>query len=171
MEKPAKGVFLVAGRDLRDPNFARTVVLLVAYGPDGAAGVIVNRPLETTLGDALPELEKADEPSPALYFGGPVEPRRIWMLLRSEDQPDGTESVLEDVYVSSRSSVLEHLLGEEEKNFRVYSGFAGWAPEQLDWEIERGSWWLIEADADSIFTEDPSDLWQRLIRRTSSPLV
>lgn len=170
LEKPAKGMFLVAGRDLKDPNFARTVVLLVGYGEEGAVGVIVNRPSTARLPDLLPEVEAADE-LPPVYLGGPVAPAQMLMLVRSSSQPEEADAVFEDIYVSSSRTLLERLASEGGADLRVYAGYAGWAPGQLDWEIERGGWWLIPADAESIFDRDPDDVWPQLIRRTSSPLV
>ena len=169
-EKPAAGMFLVAGRDLQDPNFRHTVVLLVDYGRHGAAGVIVNRPSDKRLGELLPEIEGIADRPETVYEGGPVSPRGTLVLLRSETEPEDSQAVFDDVYVTSSRAQLERLLGGKEQ-FRVYAGYAGWTSGQLDWEIAQGGWWLLPADVGTVFGDAPEEDWRRLVRATSSPLA
>jgi putative transcriptional regulator len=163
------GSFLVASRELRDPNFRETVVLIVEHNRRGGAlGLIVNRPSEVTLSQLLPELEAA-RGEDHVYRGGPVDPMQVTLLMRSsEPESDGAhpaQHVFEDVYFSSSRGLLQWLATDPEptERFRVFAGHSGWAPGQLEMEIEAGGWHVLKGDAAAIF-EEPSDMiWPRLI--------
>ncbi len=169
-DKPGKGMFLVAGRQLQDPNFARSVVLLVDYGEHGAAGVIVNRPTEARLADLLPEIPGAEQMAGRVFLGGPVSPDGVLVLMRADSAPEAARPVFDDVYVSSSREILERL-ARDGGTFRVYAGFAGWAPGQLDWELRQGGWSLWPADVETVFDEQPDEVWRKLERRANSPLA
>ncbi len=168
--RPAKGKFLVARPNLLDPNFAHTVVLLFDYGEHGAAGVIVNRPTEARLQDLLPEIEGAEESEAGVYLGGPVLPQGVVVLLRADSAPEGAQEVFDDVHVSANRDLLERLV-KGGGTFRVYAGYAGWGAGQLDWEIRRGSWHLLPADAETVFGEKPEEVWRKLLRWATNPLA
>ena len=162
------GVFLVAKPELTDPNFAQTVVLVtLPPGGDGSAtGVIVNRPLGRRLSEFLPDAANLPPGADALYGGGPVERTNLFMLVRSPTAPPDSFQVLADVYLTASPEVLKALLagGLPGATARVYAGYAGWAPGQLQAEVARGSWWLVPANAAQIFTERPETLWEELAR-------
>jgi len=166
---PAKGSFLVASRRLADPRFRETVVLLIGYGSDGATGVIINRPTEVLLIDMLPSVQGLKDRADVVYYGGPVEGHRMLMLIRSGKKPEGAGRVFGDVYFSSSKSTLESMLiaRKPAKQLRVYTGYAGWVPRQLDGEVSRGDWLIVRADTRSIFEKEPSEVWPELIRRGS----
>ena len=166
----AKGKLLVASSDLRDPNFARTVVLLIDYSERGAMGVIINRATRVKLSAALPEMEGLKERDDLLYEGGPVAREEIVMLLRAPQEPADARLVFGDVYISNSSDLLESLDGKSVP-FRVYSGYAGWAPGQLEAETRAGSWHVFPGAAEPIFTSQPGDLWNQFIRRTTLRLA
>jgi len=159
------GTLLVARRGLPDPNFAETVVLLLGYGPGGAVGLVVNRPSDVELGALAPRIEGLDGRSDHLYIGGPVEGEDLFVLVRAEEPPAGTEPVFEGVYVAQDEAVLKRLgsAGVPPARLRVYAGYAGWAPGQLENEIERGDWFTVAPDEESIFTSRPKETWQRLV--------
>jgi putative transcriptional regulator len=160
---PAQGKLLVAQRQLKDPNFSRTVVLLLHYDSHGATGLIVNRPSEVKLAELLPELEELKGRKDPAYIGGPVHGGGLHLLARSESKLEEASSVVDGVWVSRSRDLLERLLTEKEKRiFRVYVGYAGWAPRQLDAEIERGDWHVTSATADDVFDDRPDDVWFRL---------
>jgi len=164
----ANGVFLVARPELTDPNFAQTVVLVtLPPGADGAAtGVIVNRPLGRKLSEFVPDAASLPPDTDALYGGGPVERTHLFMLVQSPVAPPDSFQVLADVYLSSSPDLLKEVLAgsRPEMVVRVYAGYAGWAPRQLQAEVARGSWWLVPADAARIFTAQPETLWEELVR-------
>ncbi len=168
--RPAAGMFLVAQPDLRDPNFAHSVVLLFDHGEHGAAGVIVNRPTEARLDDLLPEVEGAAGLAGKVYLGGPVLPEGVLVLMRAGSAPEGAREVFDDVYVSADRELLARLV-QGGGVFRVYAGYAGWAAGQLEWEIRQGGWALVPADAEAVFGDDPQAVWRKMLRRATSPLA
>ena len=165
----AQGTFLVASRQLMDPNFHETVVLLIRYGPDGAIGLIINRPVELKLSRILPEIKELDRSEETLYLGGPVEPARVHLLVRSAKPLEASMPVFGDVYLSSSQKVLQRLIKKpvKEERFRIYAGYAGWAPKQLESECDRGHWHVLKADPETLFDKKSSEIWQELIQRVS----
>jgi len=160
------GVFLVATHRIIDPRFSRSVILLTRYGPQGAMGVIVNRPTEHRLSDLLPEIESLEGRGDRLFFGGPVSVNAIVLLLESvkEVELEHTERVFDDVYLSGNPEAFALIVGRKKQNpaIRGYAGYAGWAPGQLEAEIARKDWWIVRADASTIFRKEPSTLWKEL---------
>ncbi len=167
--KPAKGKFLVADRNLLDRNFSKTVILLTDYHQNGATGLIINRPTELKLSKAFPEMEKLRHRTDILYFGGPVAKGHMHLLIRSEDQPEGSRRVFDKIFVSSSHAVLQKMIDNAAggATFRVYAGYAGWSPGQLDRELSRGDWHVLQADAKTIFDKPSSEIWPELIIRSS----
>jgi putative transcriptional regulator len=168
---PSKGKFLVASRTLVDPRFQETVVLLIDYSTTtGATGLIINRPTRVSLAELLPSVQGLKKRTDVAYYGGPVEGYRMIMLIRSSQKPEESGHVFGNVYVSVSRNTLERLIGPDKrkKQFRMYSGYAGWSAGQLDREVLRGDWLVVLADAPSIFEKKSSDLWQELFRRGSA---
>jgi putative transcriptional regulator len=162
--EPAAGRFLVASADLHDPNFSRTVVLLLSYNRGGAVGLVINRPTEVSLSAAFPDL--AEQPAAqVVYSGGPVE-RGKWMLLvRAPEGPEPGRRIFADVHVSESTELLNRLAAESGAVFRVYSGYAGWGPGQLDFEIAAGGWHVVGGDADLVLADGARDVWRMLLPR------
>ena len=160
------GIFLIARRDLPDPNFTETVVLLLSYSPGGGAlGLVVNRPSDVELSSLAPRIAGLDDRSDPLYIGGPVPGQELFLLVRGR-APDGdAEAVFEGVWASHSPEVLERLAQDHvpAERLRVYAGYAGWGPGQLDNEIARGDWHIRTADEESIFTPRPRETWNRLL--------
>ena len=164
---PAPGMFLVARRTLRDMHFRQSVVYLLEHDDRGTAGLIVNRPSQIRLSEAVAEIDEAAARHHALYYGGPVGVSQITMLLRNEAESPLLTPVDGDVFVSANRQVLERLLanGKPENELHFYLGHAGWAPGQLDLELVHKHWHLVAGDADAIFASDIDSLWKRLIQR------
>jgi len=169
--EPARGTFLIASRDLLDPNFRQTVVLLLEYGEAGAVGLVVNRPSEVPLSRLIPYIAALRGRSDTVYIGGPVEPLRMTFLFRSDRPPDDALAVFEDVWASSQFDLLESTLEAGRSPVRVYAGYAGWAPGQLDAELERGDWSVLGAEPGAVFSREPQELWRELIQRTELRVV
>lgn len=165
--EPAKGRFLVAERDLHDPNFRETVVLLTAYGEEGAMGVIVNWPTAAPAAELVPQIEGLGERVDTIFVGGPVSRQVMLMLVRAEGELPLAERIFADVYLSSSLELLQQLVGRqvEAAGLRLYSGYAGWAPGQLDLELAAGGWRVVPADAELVFAVEPEDVWPELMRR------
>jgi len=169
----ARGMFLVAGRRLMDPNFSESVVLLLEYDAKGALGLIVNRPTEVPLADLLPEVEELKERADVVYVGGPVAKNHIVLLMRSEQHPREAGRVFADTYVSSSMETLRRVvsIGGEGGNFHAYVGYAGWAPGQLDNEVSRGDWHISPADEATVFDKASEEIWPELIKKNSGQWV
>lgn len=169
-EELAKGKFLVASRHLQDPNFRETVVLLVDYGLDGAMGLVINRPSVVKLATVFPDIKELKQRKDIIYVGGPVDVNKMLLLIRSPEIPEGATAVTPGVYISSSWKMLEDLMKKKatkDEHFRLFAGYAGWAPSQLDFERTRGDWYVLKADAETVFSKNPSELWPELIRRVS----
>jgi putative transcriptional regulator len=169
-ELPAKGKFLVAGRNLTDLRFRETVVLLIDYGAEGATGLIINRPTKVLAAELLPSVPGLTERADVVYYGGPVEVRRMLMLIRSGEKPEESDRVFGNVYVSVSKKTLERMIASHktDNQLRMYAGYAGWLPGQLDREVSRGDWLIMSADAGSIFDKRASEIWRELFRRGSA---
>lgn len=167
------GDLLVARRALPDPNFRDTVVLLLAYGSqEGAAGVIVNRPGEQSVEEVVEESSPLARRDDTLYFGGPVAPSAMLVLLRGERAPAGMgTAVLPDVFLLDGMEALEALVSSRvpPSEVRFYAGYAGWSAGQLESEIARGDWHLARGDASRIFSSQPDATWGSLIRFLLGP--
>lgn len=160
----AKGSFLIASRALHDPNFVHSVILLLEYGEEGAMGVIINRPTQMGLATMLPEIESLERRTDTVWLGGPVSRWQMLLLARAESEIEGLRNVFDDVYLSASRVVLEGLLAEDGE-FRVYAGYAGWSPGQLEHEVARGSWHIFPGEAAMVFDEAPDELWRELVQR------
>lgn len=169
-DEPAPGRFLVASRGLGDPNFARSVVLLLRHDVDGAMGIIVNRPTRVGAYEVLPDIGAlADYPLP-VFFGGPVMVERLLVLMRSAEPPTEAEPVAEDVYVSASRTTLQALSpgDAQPERLRVFAGHAGWGPGQLDREIAAGGWHVVPARMEQIFGPPRGPDWRDLLPETRS---
>ena len=164
----ANGVLLVAKPDLADPNFREAVVLITQPVPGGGPlGVVLNRPTAARLSEAWPDAGAVPEQFDRLYRGGPVARNQILFLVRSDVPVVNGLRVLRNVYLSGDPELLKNIVAAEVKvtSLRAYAGYAAWAPRQLQAEIARGGWYLIPADADTIFMADADAMWPELIRK------
>lgn len=164
-----RGQLLIAGPALLDPNFWRTVVLVGEHSEEGALGVVLNRSSETPVEEALPELTLLGEDLGAVHVGGPVQPSAVVVLADFVD-PTAAETLVLDSVGFLPSEVEPDALGEL-RRARVYAGYAGWGPGQLDDELEDGSWIVEPARAEDVFTDDPEGLWSDVLRRKGGPFA
>jgi putative transcriptional regulator len=160
----ARGQLLIAGPSLLDPNFWRTVVLVVEHSDDGALGLVLNRPSETTVGEAVPELDELVDNDERLFIGGPVQPSAVIVLGEFEDATDAALVAFDDVGVLATGSAQEEAVAGL-RTSRAFVGHAGWGPGQLDSELERGDWITEDARRDDAFSADPQELWSRVLTR------
>lgn len=169
-EMQANAIFLIANPGLQDPNFSETVVLVTHPREGPPWGVIINRPLDHLLSEVFTEYETLKYRKDVLFFGGPVARDGLVFLVRSSKSPPRAVPVLRDVYFISDIDWIEGLLQRPEptRGLRVYVGYSGWAPGQLQREIERGGWHVLPADAATVFDTDPSRIWPELIKRAAT---
>jgi putative transcriptional regulator len=162
-----KGMFLVASPSLRDPNFRQAVVLLCEYGPEGALGVIVNRPTAVLLAEALPQIPVLEGQRHVLYTGGPVQGNQVLILYRVVEEPSGSHHVFDGVYLGGNLNVLERVLTMPTPNetFRAFMGYSGWAPGQLENEMKTGSWLTLPGDTALVFEMEPLRIWPDIFRK------
>ena len=159
-----RGQLLIAGPSLLDPNFWRTVVLIVEHSEDGALGLVLNRPSETTVGEAVPQLEVLVNSDEQLFIGGPVQPSSVIILAEFEDPAEAALIAFDDVGVLGSGSSIEHA-GPGVRRCRAFVGHAGWGPGQLDSELERGDWILESARPQDAFSTEPRELWIEVLTR------
>ena len=158
---PGKGMLLVGTELVRGSDFEESVILLLHYDESGAAGLIVNKPTPSPPKRALPELEALERYIGKLYYGGPVGLNSIQALLRSGSPQDRSTHIIDDVYIVP---ITEDLIEDstDSSTLRLYVGYAGWAPGQLDAELRRGSWHITPASGEFVFEADPVNLWRKL---------
>lgn len=170
-EDPPNAVFLVAKPRLQDPNFSKTVVLVTQHR--APMGVIINRPTPLTLDEVFPENAHLKKRKAPVHFGGPVSPMTLVFVFQSAERPQDALRVLDDVYLSVNPGLLSELLSRPKfpERLKVYAGYAGWAPEQLQNEIRRGDWYVLNADAETLFKMAPKNIWPELVKRASARSV
>lgn len=164
MDGPLTGQLLLASPALIDPNFRRTVVLVGVHNDDGAMGVILNRPSETTVAEAVPQLEAVVDSEEPVYVGGPVQPSSVVLLAEFLDPTPAALLVLGRIGFPSGGTDVDGLADSTERR-RVFAGYAGWSGGQLDEELDQGDWIAHPAVPDDVFTESPGQLWARVLQR------
>ena len=158
-----RGQLLIAGPGLVDPNFWRTVVLIVEHSEEGALGLVLNRPSETTVGEAVTELESLLDVDDPLYVGGPVQPSALIVLAQFEQPGEAALIAFEDIGVLANGTPENADVAV--RRGRAFVGHSGWGPGQLDDELERGDWILEPAQREDAFTVSPLDLWETVLTR------
>jgi putative transcriptional regulator len=167
-QSPKKGDFLIAGRELRDPNFNQTVVLMIAHDEEGAMGLVINRRTPVPVREVFTESRALSGTDARIYLGGPVSPNQFFILARVQAPPSGSLHLLEDLHLIDMVFLESLLDGGGAPGFRVYAGYAGWGAGQLDGEIARGDWHVLPGDGKSVLSDEPGTLWQRLIERSTA---
>ncbi len=188
-----KGRLLVANPAMPDPNFHRTVVLLLAHQEDGALGVVLNRPSELEVDSPLPRWERLVADPPVVFVGGPVAPGAAICLARVPDPPftDPTfaglagDDLLRGLHPAGLGGWVP-LVGQlgtldlerdpddlaiKVEAIRVFAGYAGWGPGQLEGEVDAGAWFVVSAEAADALAADPEALWKRVLRRQGGQLA
>ena len=159
-----RGKLLVATPDLEDPNFFRTVVLLLEHTDEGAVGVVLNRPSETAVAHAVPDLSDVVPPDDPVFIGGPVSPGSVIALAEYRD-PGTVESTICGSIAPVEFGTAPDELVEQVTRARAFAGYAGWGPGQLEGEIEEEAWITQPAKADDVFFGDPDRLWAAVLDR------
>ena len=160
----------MAAPSLDDPNFSRTVILMLEHGDEGALGLVLNRPSELDLDVPLPGWA-APAASPAVVFvGGPVAPGAALCLARFRAGSEGGLPLLDRVGTMDLNGDPDEVVAEVEQ-LRVFAGYAGWGPGQLEAEILTGSWLVVDAADDDALSPDPERLWHAVLRRQKGRLA
>lgn len=169
------GSALVAAPGLRDPNFHRTVVLIIEHQSAGTVGVVLNRPSDVPVHEVLPSWSPHATLPRSLYVGGPVQQRAALCVAAL---PAGVDAAHTKGMIKVRGSLaLVDLDADPEemaprlRGLRVFAGYAGWGEGQLAAEINRGDWLVVPALPDDVLAPADTDLWSRILRRQGMPLA
>ena len=155
----------MATRGGTDSLFAKSVILLVRYDHTGALGLMVNRQTTVPIAHVLSGLQAAAGHSDTVFVGGPVELGTIFALARAPRKPEGASAIFGDIYFIVTKTALEKALGgaSNPSGLRIYVGYCGWGPQQLEHEVLRGSWYIFSSSEDLAFAVKPESLWPMLI--------
>lgn len=162
MSETLRGSLLVAAPALHDPNFHRTVVLVAEHTDEGAMGLVLNRPTDTPVAAALPELAPIAGEADPVYVGGPVALESVLAVAELEEPEDASDLLFGSVGFVQEPDVPV-------VRGRIFVGYAGWSPGQLEAELEDESWLVVEAEPDDLFGDDADGLWSAVLRRQGGP--
>ncbi len=169
VEDELRGKFLVAQPQVNDPRFAKSIILVIDHSSGGSMGLVINKVMgklnsaEILENLGLEPLEREEDLT--IFFGGPVELTHGFILHTTETSVETSQAVGENLAFSADAETVRLLLsGKGPLRYRIAFGYAGWAPGQLDAELERGDWRIMPADLDIIFTEDPESSWDLLMK-------
>ena len=165
-----RGKLLVASPAITDPNFRRTVVLIAEHNRDGAMGVVLDRVSEAKVDEVISSIGWLTGPQAEVFVGGPVATTSVSVLAEFSTPGHAALLIEQDLgFVPAEIGDQEALAGAVRRT-RVFAGHAGWAPGQLDGELDDDGWIVIEADREDCFTDDPGGLWEAVLRRQGGDL-
>ena len=166
-----KGRLLVATPPLADPNFDRTVVYVLEHSDDGAVGVVLNRPRNEITPESLDRWQDWMSPPAVLFEGGPVELDALIALARLEGPADDAWSPVVGDLGSVDLGLDPALVAHSVVRLRVFRGYSGWGPQQLDEELAEGAWMVLPAESEDVFSAQPEGLWRVVLRRQGGRLA
>jgi putative transcriptional regulator len=172
-EDLAQGKIIVSPRDAPDPHFADSVIVLAKFDQTGALGLMLHFKSDLTIQRALNGLTGAEKRTDTVYVGGPVEIPVVLALLRSKATPEGGSHVAGNLYLmTSKQSIGTALTeGRPAADLRIFLGYSGWGPGQLDREVRHSGWFIFNYDEAVVFDEHPGTLWNRMIEKTERRLA
>jgi putative transcriptional regulator len=164
-ENDAKGLFLIASKNLDGTSFQQTVIFVTHLSPQGATGLAINRPTDIPINHAVPKGHPLSGHKGTLFLGGPVSPDATFLILQTQYPTANMHPVLNDIYFTTGQADpgLNKVV-----RFRIFAGYAGWGPGQLQAEIDRGDWLTIKTDPSIVFDSDTRGLWQRLYHKRNA---
>ncbi|MFN5884206.1 MAG: YqgE/AlgH family protein [Bacteroidota bacterium] len=161
---PLKGSVLISEPYLSDLQFRRTVVLLGEHNEDGSVGFVLNRLLSIRSNEVVPGLLDIDFP---LFYGGPVEPNTLHFIHTVGELIEGAQAIKDGIFWGGNIELVNDLLNQKVvklNEFKFFVGYSGWAPGQLEDEMQEKAWWLGEAPASLIFSDDPERMWTNVVK-------
>ena len=163
-----RGKLLLASPTMTDPNFARSVILVAEHTEEGAMGLVLNRPAETTVAEAVPDLAWLADDDASVFVGGPVAETAV-IVLAEFDRPELAGALVEDDlgFIGADADDPERLDGAI-RRARVFAGHAGWGPGQLEGELAEEAWIIEPPQREEIFTAEPDELWATVLKRKGS---
>jgi putative transcriptional regulator len=159
--KPLTTILIVARAELPDANFRDARILVMNNIALAPAGLIINRPTRIPVSELFPDVKRLAQQADKVYFGGPVQIDTVSFLFRADKPPEGAIRVLDGVYLSTDEDLLRKLIRREKPmdGLRIFIGYTGWGPGQLEAEIARGDWTLEPADAGALFAHKSEQPW------------
>lgn len=145
-----------------DPSFRRTIVLMTHHDDEGAVGLVLSRPSELTISEAVPELGGLPYVDEVVYVGGPVQPGAVVVLVEFDPLEEDTEPIVGNVAYLPPDRAGDEL---PLRRARVFAGYSGWGPGQLEGELAEPSWIVVQAEPDDVFVTDPDRLWRTVLAR------
>lgn len=164
-KKLQAGILLIAEPGLHDFNFKRTVILLCEHNSEGSFGLVLNKPMDLLLSDILDEEFSFNK---TLFIGGPVQQETLHIIHRVGDIIEGRLQVIDHVFWGGDFGKIKDILKTEPNktsDFRFFLGYSGWAPGQLENELDAGGWVVTEATEDIIFLEDTDYIWRSVMKQ------
>ena len=161
---PLKGSVLISEPYLSDLQFRRTVVLLGEHNEDGSVGFVLNRLLRIRSNEVVPGLLDIDFP---LFYGGPVEPNTLHFIHTVGELIEGAQLIKDGIFWGGNIELVNDLLNQKvvkPEEFKFFVGYSGWAPGQLEDEMQEKAWWLGEAPTSLIFSDDPEQMWANVVK-------
>lgn len=168
-----KGRLLLAAPPLEDPNFDRTVIYVLEHHDEGAVGVVINRSSDEALDEPLDRWIDLQTAPSSVFEGGPVESTALIALAAAKD-PDVDDEALTPivgVIASADLTADPAIVAASVNEVRVFRGYAGWGPGQLEGEIDAGAWLVLDAQTSDVFTKAPDELWREVLRRQPGRLA
>jgi len=163
---PAGAVTLVAAPRLVDPDYRATVLLAVPVENNRHVGIIVNRPTGRSLSSLFPEHAPSKLVRDPVYFGGPMLRQAIFAVVHTDHTPGpGSIQMMKELFLATQGAVVDHIIEETPNEARYYVGYVAWRSGELRQEVDRGLWYVLDADPDVVFRKDPGGLWEELLRR------
>jgi putative transcriptional regulator len=169
MSDSIRGKFLIAGKHLRDSNFFKSIVLMLEHNDEGAMGLVINRPMEVSLSEALSKHFDFPSSDHFLFSGGPVETNALLILHNSTDHDQEHESIVPGVFVGTSPDIFERVvqsIGDQDTDFqfRIFAGYSGWGAGQLEFEVDRGDWYAVPAKSFHVFGKNPYEVWDDVMQ-------
>lgn len=168
----AQGKILVSPRDSPDPHFANSVILLARYSRTGALGLMLQYKSDLSL-KKVPALKSAGKRSDPVFIGGPLELPSVLMLERSKTEPPGAALlVTNNLYLlAADTAIVSAIRDEPASDLRIFIGYSGWGPGQLENEVRHNGWFIFDYDEKLAFDAHPETLWERMIERTGRSIA
>jgi putative transcriptional regulator len=160
-----QAVFLVAAPAFRDPEYRQSVLIASPTASGGHIGVILNKPTRRSLSSLFPEHEPSKKVIEPVFFGGPFSTSALVAVVRGDKSPGaGSLLVMANLYLAINVNTIDRIIEERPNDARYYVGYVGWRPGELRREIDRGLWFVMNPDVNTVFRKDTDQLWDELVR-------
>ena len=165
----SKPLILVAAPELHDPVYGATVIVVAPLGSDEHIGFIINRPSEVTLANVFPEDGPSQKVRDPVYLGGPYEPGLVFALVERAKSPGGKSlEMMPGLYAAADAATVDSIIKGDAAKARFVAGLVAWKPGELEQEIERKVWYVLEPDARVVLRKPADGLWEDLVRRSQA---